>query len=84
MPVRAEVARRFRRNLARATFLIGIHEGLTARRQGRPDQHAGDILRAAVVMAHATLEDLLRSLAEQYWPDRAPEVLGVAARALLQ
>ncbi len=34
------------------------------------DSDAAEVLRAAVVLLHASLEDFLRSVAEQYWPFR--------------
>lgn len=49
-----------------------VHEAITGGNQGRPPQHAADILRSATVFLHATLEDLLRNLAEQYWPLAGP------------
>ena len=58
---------RFRSNLNRVRSLVGVYEQLTAGRgQGRVAVQNADILRAAVVFLHASLEDLLRSLEESY------------------
>jgi hypothetical protein len=42
---------------------------------GRPSVREGDLLRAAVVFLHATLEDLMRSIAKQRLPLASQEVL---------
>ena len=43
--------------------------------QGRRSVQDTDILRAAVVLLHATLEDLLRSLADWKLPTAEPMLL---------
>jgi len=58
-------------NSARVDRLIAIYKA-TAPADGRD---ASDILRAAVVLLHASLEDYLRSVAAAYLPLAAPEVL---------
>jgi hypothetical protein len=63
-------------NLARVESLVATYESHPdAQGQGRKAAEVLDILRAAVVLLHATLEDVLRSVA--YWklPLAAPEVL---------
>jgi hypothetical protein len=75
MAVRGETRRRFERNLARVAGLLKLHKAATEKAVGRPAQHASDLLRAATVLLHGTMEDLLRSLAEQYWPSASPDVL---------
>jgi len=56
-------------NFNRASELIGAAHGLTDRSQ------AQDVLRAAVVLNHAYLEDLLRTLASQLLPEAGEEAL---------
>ena len=51
-----ELARRFHTNLGRVRNLLACHEALQQTVAPDPD----DVLRAAVVLLHATLEDLLR------------------------
>ena len=53
-------------NLARVDNLVAIYEtALAGAGQGRRGHAKTDVLRAAVVLLHATLEDCLRSIA--YW-----------------
>ena len=73
MPVKEEIAEDFLRNVARANSLIETYEALFEHRHG-PVEHA-DILRAAVVLLHAGLEDLLRSLLEWKLPAASSEIL---------
>lgn len=58
-------------NSARVERLIGIYK----RSPSTADRDASDILRAAVVLLHASLEDYLRSVAAAYLPFRSPDVL---------
>ncbi len=50
-------------NLARVSSLVSIYEGLRGQGSGRRGASKTDVLRAAVVLLHAALEDFLRSLA---------------------
>lgn len=59
--MKAEIESRFRENLARVDNLVAVYRG-AASAQGSVSVEAVDVLRAAVVFLHATLEDLLRSL----------------------
>lgn len=52
-------------NLERVRNLTSIYEQLAGPGRGRRPVHSTDVLRAATVFLHATLEDFLRSLA--YW-----------------
>ncbi len=53
-------------NLARVENLVAVYESYPlAQAKGRKSAEVLDILRAAVVLLHASLEDLLRALA--YW-----------------
>jgi hypothetical protein len=57
------ITERFAINVARVRGLIGSFKKLRKRRSCQHDDPR-DVLRAAVVLLHATLEDLLRSLEE--------------------
>ena len=59
---------RFNENLDRVVNLVKIYEGLRKPGKGRKSAHDTDILRAAVVLLHAALEDFLRSLARWKLP----------------
>jgi len=63
MRERDEIELRFRANLARVDDLIDLYETIALVVPGKKLTKASDILRAAVVLLHATLKDLLRSLA---------------------
>ncbi len=64
---------RFRDNLGRVKNLVELYSSSSGRGRGRRTVPDTDILRAAVVLLHATLEDLLRSLAEWKLPTAKPE-----------
>lgn len=54
-----------KQNLSRVMNLIVIYENnLLGQGRGRRPVSSGDVLRAAVVLLHAALEDFLRSIAE--------------------
>lgn len=63
---------RFLENLSRVDESVSLYEKLTGGVQGRPSVHEADILRSAVVLLHAALEDLLRALTAERLP-RASE-----------
>lgn len=74
--MRQQISDRFDRNISRVRNLISIYRTqLAGAGRGRRGHAQTDVLRAAVVLLHASMEDVLRSLA--YWklPDAAPEVL---------
>jgi hypothetical protein len=74
MPERvADISRRFEANLVRVTGLTTAYS-TTASGRGRASVVETDILRAAVVLLHASFEDLLRSLEELLLPTRPAEV----------
>lgn len=58
------IRQRTHENLERAKNLVGIYE----RANGNPQLHDTDILRAAVVFLHASLEDCLRSISYDKLP----------------
>jgi hypothetical protein len=73
-------ARRFGHNLRRVSALILVHEQF-AHQLAPP--YGADILRAAVVFLHATLEDALRGIARFYLLEASPEVLNTIPLATL-
>lgn len=68
---------RVKKNVFRASILAGLYRGHTGAtgRQGRKHPESGDLLRAAVVFLHATLEDFLRSIEHQGLLDAGSDVL---------
>lgn len=71
-----EIVDRFDENLNRAENLILIYDRHIAKSgKGRRPARDTDILRAAVVLTHAALEDFLRSITIEKLPDCAPETL---------
>src|SRR3989338_2368197 len=67
---------RFALNISRVKNLVAIYQStLAGTGQGRRSHQKTDVLRAAVVLLHASVEDVLRSLA--YWklPNAATGVL---------
>lgn len=65
------VATRLQWNLDRVKHLVAVY-GQLKQTSGRPTVEQADILRAAVVFLHATLEDFLRGLLEWKLPLAAP------------
>ena len=70
-----EVAGRFDLNLARVAKLAHGSEALRPLLPGAGTALADDMLRSAVVLLHATLEDLLQSVAEVRLRAASPEQL---------
>lgn len=60
--------RRIRRNLDRVRGLVDAHDQLLAVPPGGANPRAEDVLRAAVVLVHASLEDLLRTISAERLP----------------
>lgn len=58
----------FEKNLSRVQNLVNLYDRVTSSGQGRRRVEQQDILRAAVVFLHASLEDLLRELLRKYLP----------------
>lgn len=70
------ISDRFALNIARVRNLVSIYRThLSGPGKGRRGHQETDVLRAALVLLHASMEDVLRSLA--YWklPAAAPTVL---------
>lgn len=59
---------RFQSNVARVRALVATYTDLAGAGRGRASVEHGDILRAAVLLLHAALEDLLRSMEETKLP----------------
>lgn len=70
-----DIESRFRANLSRVRSLIEIYDRLTGGARGRASVAETDLLRSAVVLLHATLEDLLRGLLAQRLPSAPPDSL---------
>lgn len=75
--MKAAIESRFQMNIARVRNLTDIYRNhLMGSGPGRRDHSKTDVLRSAVVMLHAAMEDLLRSIA--YWklPAASAQTLG--------
>lgn len=74
--VRAEIRRHFTHNLARVRNLSAIRSVTLDKERSRTRRKEGgvrgDVLRAAVVLLHATLEETLRELSEWKLPSSDP------------
>src|SRR5207237_6949196 len=68
-----DIRGRFRDNLDRVRRMVGAYESSAGKGKGRRSVRHTDLLRAAVVLLHATLEDLLRSLCDWKMPGANPE-----------
>jgi hypothetical protein len=73
MSIRDEIRDRFQSNVDRVRQMLGTYESSFGKGRGRRSVEQTDILRAAVVLLHASLEDLLRSLCEWKMPGANPE-----------
>ncbi len=74
--MREEIDARLHANLARVRAIVGVYQERAGAGSGRRPVEIVDLLRAAVVFLHATMEDVLRSGLEWKWPDAAsPELL---------
>lgn len=74
-----EITVRSQRNLDRVHALVNTYDSIRGTGQGRRNVQKADILRAAVVFLHATLEDFLRSLEQWKLPLAGEDALnGVA------
>lgn len=65
--MRAELEERYVQNLQRVRALVQIYRELGGGGSGRRAVEKVDVLRAAVVFLHATLEDVLRALLSRRW-----------------
>lgn len=70
------IKKNFERNIARVRVLLNIYDqNIVGVGRGRPGTHMSDILRACIVMLHASFEDACRAIAAQRLPIASPEVL---------
>jgi hypothetical protein len=67
--MRDEIEIRFKANLDRVRAIVVAYQGRARPGSGQQAVHATDLLRAAVVFLHATMEDVLRSALEWKWPE---------------
>lgn len=67
MSSKENLEKRFHKNLERVRHLLQVFRSLYSG-AGRPPSLKADVVRAAVVFLHATLEDLLRSSEELRFP----------------
>ena len=75
-PMKQEISDRFALNIARVRNLVAIYRNqLAGPGRGRRGHQKTDVLRAATILLHASVEDVLRSLA--YWklPNAGAQVL---------
>lgn len=70
--MREEIEGRFDQNLARVRGLLETYEQLAGPGKGRVAVGHVDVLRAAVVLLHASMEDLLRSVSRWKLPGARP------------
>jgi hypothetical protein len=73
--MRQQILERFQDNIARARNLVSIHSQLGGAGRGRRPLHASDVLRGATVLLHASLEEVLRSVAAWRFPTLGEAVL---------
>lgn len=71
----SEISERFNGNVARVRHLVELYETFSGPGRGRRAVDSSDVLRAAVVLLHAAVEDLLRSLERRSLPRANAEVL---------
>jgi hypothetical protein len=73
--MRQQIEQRFEATVARVENLITLYENSAGSGSGRRPVNSSDILRAAVVMLHSSLEEVFRGIAEWKYPSAAAEVL---------
>ncbi|MCP4594168.1 MAG: hypothetical protein GY842_25850 [bacterium] len=71
----AEIESLFESNLSRVRNIVTLYDQATADGPGQAEVLWTDVLRGAVVLLHASLEDLLRSLAAWKLPTAEPNAL---------
>lgn len=76
-----QIAQRFERNIKRVRHLVGSYSQIAGTGRGRRPVNTSDLLRAATVFLHATLEDFLRSIEMWKLPGASEERLSQVALA---
>jgi hypothetical protein len=71
----SQIHDRFSANVARVRHLVTIYDAHSGTGQGRRPVNSSDVLRAAVVLLHAAIEDVLRSLERRTLPHSSAEIL---------
>lgn len=72
---RSEARADFDLNLSRVRSLVRVYSDLAGHGQGRRPVGSTDLLRAAVVLLHAALEDVLRGLQSDQLPKAEKDIL---------
>lgn len=73
---KSDIATGFNDNLGRVRNLVDIYQTkIKGTGQGRRPVRGADVLRAAVVLLHATMEDLIRSISMELLPRQGSDVL---------
>lgn len=72
---RDAIARNFDANVDRVRSLVGAFDQLAPGGAGSPSMVRVDVLRAAIVLLHASLEDVVRSASERLLPHSERRVL---------
>jgi hypothetical protein len=73
--IQVEIQNRFHANLSRVKNIPAVYLSGSGKKRGRRGVQETDLLRGAVVLLHASLEDVLRSLAEWKLPTASPDFL---------
>jgi hypothetical protein len=68
-----EVADRFTNNIGRVQSLVKTYTSLIKPGQGRSSVEQADVLRAAIILLHAALEEVMRSTEELHLPNAKKE-----------
>jgi hypothetical protein len=74
-PELAGILRHLLWNLGRADRLVSMHEKHIGSKKKDPSGESDDLLRAAIVFAHASLEEFLRSCSSHLLPNCSSQVL---------
>jgi hypothetical protein len=71
----SQIRARFEGNIVRVRHLVTVYDNTTGSGRGRRTAESSDVLRAAVVLLHAALEDVLRSLERRVLPQSSADTL---------
>jgi hypothetical protein len=73
--MRQTILNRLNDNISRVRSLIALYKAEAGQHKGRKGIYVTDVLRAATVLLHATLEEFLRGIALWKWPAADENVL---------